>query len=50
MAYFYTQKSKFGKFWEGFSKEVVGNFMEIWPILQPLGLIHGHLAYFSPFW
>jgi hypothetical protein len=25
-------------------------FMDIWPILMPIGIFYGHLVYFSKFW
>jgi hypothetical protein len=30
--------------------EDVGLFMEIWSILQPFGILYGHLLYFVVIW
>jgi hypothetical protein len=47
---FSNQKSKFGKFWRVLQWKMLVYFMDIWPLLRPIGLFYAHLAYFMVIW
>jgi hypothetical protein len=49
MVYFQTKNPNLGKFRSVLQRKMLVNFMDIWSISLPFGILYGHLVYFSRF-
>jgi hypothetical protein len=45
MVCFQTKNPNMGKFWRVLQWKMLVHFMDIWSILQPLGILYGHLVW-----
>jgi hypothetical protein len=50
MLYSQTKNPNMGNFWRALQKKMLVYFMGIWSILQPFGILYGHLVYFVVIW
>jgi hypothetical protein len=50
MVCFQSKNRNLGKFWRALLWKILVYFMDIWSILQPLEIVHGHLVYFVVIW
>jgi hypothetical protein len=50
MVYFQTKSPNLGDFWRVLQWKMLAYFMDNWFILQPFGVLYGHLAYFLVIW
>jgi hypothetical protein len=50
MVYFQTENPNLGHFWRVLQSKMLTYFMYSWSILQPFGILWGHLVYFVVIW
>jgi hypothetical protein len=50
MEYFKSKNPNLGNFWRVLQWTRMVYFMDIWSILQPFGILNGHLVYFVAVW